>query len=152
MCVLVLEDTCLIQEVRMNREEILPFLNRNPVCHLATLEDGRPRVRGMFMYRADAEGLLFHTGASKSLARQVVDGAPVEVCFNDPDTQIRVSGVAEVVTDMALKKEIVSARPFMQPWIEQYGFDLLVVFRVKHCAAAVWTMKTNFEPTDYRPL
>ena len=136
----------------MTRDEILRFINRNPVCHLATLEEGRPRVRGMFMYRADESGLLFHTAASKSLAVQVRDGSPVEACFQDSDTQIRVSGVAETVTDPALKKEIVSARPFMQPWIEKYGFDLLVVFRVKDCAYATWTMETNFEPTSFQAL
>ena len=136
----------------MTREEILLFLNQNPVCHLATLENGRPRVRGMFMYRADDLGLLFHTGANKSLAKQVQNGAPVEVCFNSDDLQVRVSGATEIVDDMALKKEIVSARPFMQPWIEKFGYDLLVVFRVKNCTAATWTISANFEPTSYQKI
>lgn len=136
----------------MNPKQILEFLNLNPVCHLATLEDGRPRVRGMFMYRADEQGLLFHTASSKSLAGQVADGAPVEVCFNDSDTQIRVSGTVEVVADPAIRQEIVSSRPFMQPWVRKYGFDLLKVFRVKNCSAAVWAVDRNFEPTTYQPL
>jgi pyridoxamine 5'-phosphate oxidase len=136
----------------MTRDEILRFINQNPVCHLATLEDGRPRVRGLFMYRADENGLLFHTGASKALARQVRNGAPMEACFNSPDIQIRVAGVAEVVEDMALKEEIVSARPFMQPWIKEHGYGLLVVFRITHCAATVWTMASNFEPTTYQKI
>lgn len=136
----------------MTRDEILRFLNQNPVCHLATLEDGRPRVRGMFMYRADEQGLLFHTGSTKSLAAQVRTGAPVEACFNSPDVQVRVSGVAEIVEDMELKQEIVSARPFMQPWIAEHGYGLLVVVRVARCEAAVWTMATNFEPTTYQKI
>ncbi len=136
----------------MTREEILSFLNRNPVCHVATVEEGRPRVRGMFMYRADDRGLLFHTGASKALARQTPNGAPVEVCFNSSDVQVRVSGVAEVVDDMELKKEVVSTRPFMQPWIDQHGYEMLVLFRVTQCRVAVWTMDANFEPTTYQDL
>lgn len=136
----------------MTRDELILFLNRNPVCHLATLDQGRPRVRGMFMYRADDEGLLFHTGANKSLARQVRDGAPVEACFYSADVQVRVAGVAEVVADLDLKKEIVSARPFMQTWIAEHGYDLLVVFRIKQCEAAVWTLDTNFEPTVYQKI
>lgn len=136
----------------MTREEIIRFINQNPVCHLATLENDCPRVRGMFMYRADDSGLLFHTGATKALAQQVQNGAPVEVCFNSPDLQVRVAGVAEIVDDMELKKEIVSARPFMQPWIAQHGYGLLVVFRVRDCRAAAWTMATNFEPTTYQKL
>lgn len=140
------------REYAMTREDILAFLNQNPVCHLATLDNDRPRVRGMFMFRADEHGLLFHTGASKSLSAQVREGAPVEVCFNSPDLQIRVSGTAEVVDDLALKKEVVSARPFMQPWIERHGYELLVLFRVVRCEVAVWTMQDNFKPTVYQPL
>ena len=136
----------------MTSSEILKFLNAHPMCHLATLEGGQPRVRGMFMYRADEEGLLFHTGARKSLATQIRAGGPVEACFNGDDVQVRVSGVAEVVEDLKLKEEIVSSRPFMQPWIEKHGYGLLVVFRVKRCAAAVWTMAANFDPTTYQKI
>jgi len=136
----------------MTREEIIRFINENPVCHLATLEEGRPRVRGMFMYRADEKGLVFHTASSKSLARQVRDGAPVEACFNSPDLQVRVSGVAEILEDMALKEEIVASRPFMQPWIREHGYGLLLVFRVTNCEAAAWTIAANFEPTRYQKI
>ncbi len=136
----------------MTSPEIVSFLNAHPMCHLSTLEGGKPRVRGMLLYRADEKGLLFHTGAGKSLSEQVRNGSPVEACFNSPDTQVRVSGVAEIVEDMALKKEIVAARPFMQPWVEQHGYGLIVVFRVAKCEAAVWTMADNFKPTTYQKI
>ena len=136
----------------MTREEIWKFLNAHPMCHLATLENGKPRVRGMLLYRADEQGLLFHTGAGKALAKQVADGAPVEACFNSPDTQVRVAGVVHHVNDLALKKEIVAARPFMQPWVAKHGYDLIVVFRVVQCEAAIWTMATNFVPTAYQKI
>ena len=138
--------------IPQTREEILRFLNQNPVCHMATVGNGRPRVRGMFMYRADEKGLLFHTGTFKSLASQVVNGAPVEVCFNDSDIQVRVSGVAELVEDMELKKEMVNSRPFMQPWIAQHGYEVLAVIRVTQCKANVWTIAANFDPTVYQSL
>ena len=75
----------------MTTAEILKFLNDHPACHLATLENGRPRVRGMLMYRADERGLLFHTGTGKALGRQAQNGAAAEACFNSPETQIRVA-------------------------------------------------------------
>jgi len=136
----------------MNREQILEFVNANPLCHLATCEGMQPRVRGMMLYRADGSGLIFHTGRGKALSRQLLANKQVEVCFNSQDTQVRVAGVAEIVEDMDLKQEIVEARPFLKPWVEQHGYDLLVVFRVTQCQAAVWTMATNFEPTQYRRL
>ena len=136
----------------MTTAEILKFLNAHPACHLATLEDGRPRVRGMLMYRADERGLLFHTGTGKALAKQVTAGAPAEACFNSPDLQIRVAGTVQVVDDLELKKEIVAARPFMQPWVAERGYGLLHVFRLVGCEAAVWTMADNFRPTTYQKI
>jgi pyridoxamine 5'-phosphate oxidase len=133
----------------MTREQILQFINAHPACHLATLEGDQPRVRGMLMYRADASGLIFHTGNSKALSKQIVQSKRVEACFNSPDTQVRVAGVVEVIEDLDLKKEIVEARSFLKPWVEQRGYEMLLVFRVTQCQAAVWTMATNFEPTKY---
>ena len=136
----------------MTTAEILKFLNDHPACHLATLENGRPRVRGMLMYRADERGLLFHTGTGKALGRQAQNGAAAEACFNSPELQIRVAGTVQVVDDLELKKEIVAARPFMQPWVAQHGYGLLVVFRIVACAAATWSMAANFEPTTYQNI
>jgi len=106
----------------------------------------------MLAYRADSSGLIFHTGKAKALAKQILLNKHVEVCFNSPDTQIRVAGLAEIVEDLDLKKEIVEARPFMKPWIEKHGYDLFIVFRLTQCQAAVWTMATNFEPTRYQKI
>ena len=104
------------------------------------------------MYRADEKGLIFHTGSFKPLSKQIQNGAPAEACFNSDNMQVRVSGVAEVIEDMALKKEMVASRPFMQPWIKEHGYDLLVVFRITQCEAAVWTIGTNFEATTYQKI
>jgi pyridoxamine 5'-phosphate oxidase len=136
----------------MNQEQILQFLNANPICHLATMEDGQPRVRGMMMYRADPAGILFHTGAFKSLYEQITRNPRVEICFNSPSLQIRVAGIAKILDDLNLKKEIVEARPFMSPLIEQRGYGVLVVFRVVDCRFTLWTMETNLSPTEYAQL
>lgn len=136
----------------MNQEQILEFVSSNPMCHIATLDGNQPRVRGMMLYRADAAGLIFHTGKSKSLYKQLLEHKYAEACFNSKEKQVRVSGVVEIIDDLNLKKEIVDARPFMKPWIEASGYDSLAVFRMTHCEATVWTMATNFEPTQYQKI
>lgn len=133
----------------MNRDEILAFLNANPGCHLATVEGDQPRVREMFMYRADDTGIIFHTGAFKSLYDQLLKNKQVEVCFNSPDKQVRISGVAEFIDDENLKKEILEARPFLKSVMGTPGERALIVFRIADCKASVWTMETNLEPTTY---
>lgn len=136
----------------MNREQILEFLNAHPACHLATCEGSQPRVRGMLLYRADASGLIFHTSRGKAVCRQLLANKMVEVCFHSADTQVRVAGAAELIDDPALKKEIAEARSFVKPWVEKHGYNLLIVFRVTQCKAAVWTMARNFETTQYQKI
>ena len=135
----------------MTKSEIIAFLNKNPACHLATVEGDQPRVRGMLMYRADDSGLLFHTGSPKDLTGQLKANPNVEVCFNNftDNVQVRVSGKAELVNDRKLKEEIVAARDFLKPIVAQHGYDLIAVFRITHCKASVWTFATNLAPKEY---
>lgn len=136
----------------MNRDEILAFLNANPSCHLATMEDDQPRVRGMFMYRADEKGIIFHTGDFKSLYSQVKGNKKVEICFSSPDKQVRVEGVAEITDDAKLKQEVLEARPWLKPLMGQRGEDALIIFRITDCKATVWTMETTLEPKTFVSL
>ena len=135
----------------MTKSEILALINANPACHLATVEGDAPRVRGILLYRADDNGLVFHTGNTKDLYRQLTRNPKVEFCFNDyqKGIQVRVSGSVELVEDMALKKEIVSKRDFLKPWVDQRGWDMLVVYRMKKGRATTWTMQTNFDAKTY---
>ncbi len=140
----------------MNKTEIFTFLNANPVFHLATIEGDKPHVRGLLLYRADENGIVFHTGKNKDLHRQLTGNPNVEMSFNNGKfedlIQIRVSGSVELVEDLDLKREIVQKRDFMKPWVEQWGYDFLAVYRLKRGIATVWTMKTNFEPKTFIEL
>ncbi len=140
----------------MNKQEILKFLNDNPLCHLATVEGNVPHVRGMMMYRADENGIIFHTGKMKDLHKQLMKNSQVELCFNNGKfeglIQIRISGTLELVEDLALKKEIVQKRDFLKPWIDKAGYDPLAVYRMKNGRATVWTMANNFTPKEYISL
>jgi pyridoxamine 5'-phosphate oxidase len=140
----------------MTKNEILNFLNDNPVFHLATVEGNKPHVRGLLLYRADQSGILFHTGKTKDLHRQLTANPNVEMCFNNGKfqdlIQIRVSGTVELEEDLELKKEIVQKREFLKPWIERDGYGLLVVYRMKKGMATVWSMETNFAPKEFIEL
>ena len=140
----------------MNKTEILAFLNANPVFHLATVEGGRPHVRGMYLYRADEKGIVFHTGKVKDIHRQLTANPHVEMSFNngkfDCLIQIRVSGEVELIEDLDLKKEIVQKREFLKPWVERDGYESLAVYRLKNGKAAIWTMKANFAPKEFIEL
>lgn len=138
----------------MTREEIIKFINDNPTSYLATMDDGKPHVRGILIYRADEKGILWHTGASKDLHKQLMKNPHAEMCFfsSKDGIQIRVSGKMITVDDMDIKKEIVAKRQFLKPWIEERGYDFLVVYRLVKGIATIWTMKTNLDPKVYIDL
>lgn len=140
----------------MDTEKLFELMNSNPVFHLATVEAGQPRVRGMLLYRADRDGIVFHTGVTKELHQQLQQDPGVELCFNDHQNivQVRVRGEAELVEDLAFKQEIVNSpgREFLQPWIAEQGYDILAVYRVRNGQASTWTMETNFAPKEFVAL
>ncbi|MBZ0154925.1 MAG: pyridoxamine 5'-phosphate oxidase family protein [Alphaproteobacteria bacterium] len=140
----------------MNKREIFEFLNAHPMFHLATVEEDRPRVRGMLLYRADENGIIFNTGKVKDLHKQLTENPHVEMCFTDTNfeslRQVRVSGTVELVEDLDLKKEIIGKREFLKPWIEQVGYEPLAVYRMRKATATVWTLATNFASKEFIEL
>jgi uncharacterized pyridoxamine 5'-phosphate oxidase family protein len=138
----------------MTKEEIFDFLNSNLAFHLATVENGEPRVRGMMLYKADETGIVFHTGGFKDVYKQIITNPKVQMCFNDvaTGTQVRVRGILEEVMDTELKDEISNhpTRAFLKKLREnstdENFYDSIRVFRMKNGIANIWTFNTNFAP------
>jgi uncharacterized pyridoxamine 5'-phosphate oxidase family protein len=136
----------------MTQQEILEFINKNQACTLATCEGNKPHVRGVLIYRADNNGILFHTGVTKDVFKQLKKNSSVELCFINDNIQIRISGTAVAENDLKLKKEIVAKRPFLKPMVDQNGYEPLAVFRVQKMVATVWTMAINLASKEYIEL
>jgi len=140
----------------MTQQEIFEFMNKNQACYLATSNGNKPCVRGMLIYRADNRGIIFHTGATKDIFKQLQKNPNVELCFSNNNfqelIQIRVSGIAVLENDIKLKEEIVTNRPFLKPMVEQFGYEFLAVFKVQELVANVWIMATNLAPKEYIKL
>ena len=138
----------------MRKEEIFDLLNSNLAFHLATVENGEPRVRGMMLYKADETGIVFHTGDFKDVYKQIITNPKVQMCFNDATTgiQVRVRGVLEEVMDTNLKDEISNhpTRAFLKKLrdnstIEEF-YNTIRVFRMKNGIANIWTFDTDLAP------
>ena len=83
----------------MNKEEILESISSNPTFSLGTIDKGKPRVRGMLLYRANENGIIFHTASSKDIYNQILKNSNVELYFNCSGTQIRISGQLKIVDE-----------------------------------------------------
>jgi len=134
----------------MTGQEMYSFMTHNPAFFLATSEGNQPRVRGMLLYKADENGILFHTGTFKDLYRQLMVNPRVEPCFNDfkAGIQLRAYGELESVEDLQIKEEIMAhpSRKFLRDWRDSGDFDIdgLAVFRLIPEGATIWSMDRNF--------
>jgi pyridoxamine 5'-phosphate oxidase len=138
----------------MNRADILAFIQKNPFCALATIEDGQPRVRTVMILRADERGILFNTGKSKDLHKQIQGNAAAELCFFDPaaQTQVRVRGRFAMQNDPQTHQLVLEKLPFLKPMVEAQGIGLLAPYLLEGAQATVWTMATNLEPKTFVQL
>ena len=132
----------------MTTSEIFELISKNPVFHLATMDGDQPRVRGMLLFRADENGIIFHTASTKDVYRQIMENPKAEMCFSCGEVQIRVTGELKLNEDPALREEIFAhpTRKFLQSWKDNGIDNLMQVFVMKNCIATTWTMATNFEP------
>ena len=138
----------------MTKEEVLEFITKNPVFSLATIDGSRPRTRMIMMYRGDENGIIFSTGRDKDVNKQLQANSAVQMCFygHEQNRQVRIEGAAEAVDDLELKKQIVEDFPFLKPWIEAQGYEVLITYRVQNAKATTWTMETNELPKEYVQL
>lgn len=138
----------------MTKEELFELMRNNPAFHLATIDGNQPRCRAMFLFSADDNGIIFHTGAMKDVYKQIAKNPNVELCFNDfkSNIQVRVSGKLEEIDDNDFKDQICAhpSRAFLKAWRESGSlenfYSAFKVFRLKNGKAVTWTMETNFAP------
>lgn len=129
----------------MNKKEILEFISKNPIAYMGTIEDGKPRVRAMGTYKAVEEGIFFSMQTPKDVYKQVKANPATEVCYFADGTQVRVCGIMEESTNQALKEEILKARPFLQPGVDEQGWGFIGALVLKNAKAHVLDM-ANQEP------
>ena len=101
-------------------DELLKFLEKNPVFYLATDDNGQPRVRPFGFHMIFNDKFYMVTALPKKVCKQMEKNPKIEFCSMAPDTHfVRVSG--EVVFDndnMDAKKKVFEVMPDL---LKMYG-------------------------------
>ena len=131
----------------MKLQDYTKFANEEKVCYLATTEGDQPRVRGFLMWYADESGFYFHTGATKSVCKQLRANPKIEVCFYryknaGEGTMMRICGKVEFIENQELKEKLFNERPFLKK-IGEGDPNLLQIFRIYTGEVYFWTMADN---------
>ncbi len=73
-------------------EEILEFVKDCGVYYLATVDDGKPRVRPFGTFEMFENHLYIETSKKKNVSKQIQKNPYVEICAYKGDKWIRISG------------------------------------------------------------
>ena len=63
----------------MNEQKIYELMNSNLGFYLATMDGDQPRVRGMMLFKADKDGIIFHTASTKDVYKQLQKNPKAEL-------------------------------------------------------------------------
>lgn len=134
-------------------QECITFANENPMCSLATVENEQPRVRLMGFWFADETGFYFQIGFNKEMFGQLKENSKTEVCFyefaNQIGNMLRISGEIEFVDTPELREKVFIDRPFLKSFGLTIDSPNIIMFRIAHGKANLWTPEMNLQPKVY---
>ena len=99
--------------------------------YLASMDGDQPRVRPVSPVRTD--GFVVYVANLKMYHKTVEIAAnpKVELCYlDDKHDQVRITGVAEVVSDRNVLQEIWDANPLLRQYLGSLDNPMLIVFRI----------------------
>jgi uncharacterized pyridoxamine 5'-phosphate oxidase family protein len=100
--------------------------------HLATIDGDQPRLRPVSPVRTDGFIVYIANLRSYHKTAEIAANPNVELCYLDEHhDQVRLTGVAEVVTDRLLLKEIWDANPLLRQYLGSIDNPELIVYQVR---------------------
>lgn len=100
--------------------------------YLATIDGDQPRVRPVSPVRTDRFTVYVANLRNYHKTAEIAANPKVELCYlDDKHDQVRITGVAEVVTDRAVLQEIWDANPLLRQYLGSLDNPALIVYRVR---------------------
>ena len=99
---------------------------------LATIDGDQPRVRPVSPVRTDRFTVYVANLRGYHKTAEIAANPKVELCYLDArHDQVRITGVAEVVTDRAVLQEIWDANPLLRQYLGSLDNPALIVYRIR---------------------
>jgi general stress protein 26 len=99
--------------------------------YLATIDEDQPRVRPVSPVRTDGFTVYVANLRQYHKTAEIAANPKVELCYlDDKHDQVRITGVAEVVTDRPLLQEIWDANPLLRQYLGSLDNPALIVYRI----------------------
>ncbi|MFK5924042.1 MAG: pyridoxamine 5'-phosphate oxidase family protein [Verrucomicrobiota bacterium] len=116
----------------------LPELARNCIRNarfpqLATIDGDQPRLRPVSPVRVDEETFTIYVANLRSYHKtgEIAANRNVELCYLDEQhDQVRISGVAEILDDQAMMKEIWDSNPLLTQYLGSINNPDLIIYKI----------------------
>jgi general stress protein 26 len=103
----------------------------DPFPHLASIDGNQPRVRPVSPVRTDEYVVYVANLRAYHKTNEIAANPNVELCYLDEHhNQVRITGVASILTDRALLQEIWDKNPLMRQYLGSIDNPQLMVYRI----------------------
>jgi general stress protein 26 len=100
--------------------------------HLATIDGDQPRLRPVSPVRTDGFTVYVANLRHYSKTAEIAANPRVELCYlDDHHDQVRITGVAEVLTDRQRLQEIWDSNPLLRQYLGRIDNPELIVYRIR---------------------
>jgi general stress protein 26 len=100
---------------------------------LATVDGDQPRLRPVSPVRVDEDFTIYVANLrSYGKTAEIAANPRVELCYLDEQhDQVRITGVAEILTDAALLREIWDSNPLLRRYLGSLENPALIIYRIR---------------------
>ena len=113
-------------------ELALKVLEADRFPNLATMDGDQPRVRPVSPVRTEGFTVYVANLRSYHKTAEIEANAKVELCYLDADhNQIRLTGVAEIVTDRAILKSVWDENPLLRNYLGSIDNPEFILYRIR---------------------
>ena len=119
---------------------------------LATMDGDQPRLRPVSPVKTDNFTVYIANLRFYNKTKEIEANPNVELCYMDEShDQVRITGIAEVVTDRPLLEEIWEANPLMRHYLQSLDNPDLIIYRIIPTRVRYmqeWALKYHEVPVD----
>jgi general stress protein 26 len=134
------------------RDLALAVVQADRFPHLATIDGDQPRLRPVSPVKTEGFTVFVANLRVYHKTAEIAANPKVELCYmDDGHNQVRITGVANVVTDLATLQEIWDANPLLRQYLGSLDNPQLIVYRVRPTRVRYmqeWALEYHKVPLD----
>jgi general stress protein 26 len=121
--------------------------------YLATIDGDQPRLRPVSPVRTDGFTVYVANLRNYHKTAEITANPKVELCYlDDHHDQVRITGVAEVLTDREVLQAIWDSNPLLRQYLGSLDNPALIVYRIRPTRVRFmreWALDYHEVPLDF---